>query len=45
GVSDPLACVRWNGLEVGRTRVIKKSTSPAWDEGFQVLLMKHMFAR
>ncbi|CAM9640751.1 unnamed protein product, partial [Ectocarpus sp. 12 AP-2014] len=36
GVSNPLACVRWNGLEVGRTRVIKKSTSPAWDEGFQI---------
>lgn len=36
GLSDPLACVRWNGLDVGRTRVVKKSTSPAWDESFQV---------
>ncbi|CAM9193761.1 unnamed protein product [Scytosiphon promiscuus] len=38
GLSDPLACVRWNGLEVGRTRAVKKSTSPNWDEGFQIVV-------
>lgn len=43
GLSDPLACVRWNGLDVGRTRAVKKSTSPAWDESFQVRSRRRKF--
>lgn len=36
GLPSSLACVRWNGLQVGRTRVMRQSSSPVWDESFQV---------
>ena len=36
GKSDPYATIMLNGREVGKTKTVKKSLNPVWDEVFQI---------
>ncbi|CAE7486903.1 Rasa4, partial [Symbiodinium microadriaticum] len=32
GKSDPFCVVKWNGVEIGKSEVVKKSLDPVWEE-------------
>lgn len=37
GKSDPFCVVKWNGVEIGKTDVKKKTLNPVWEEGHFLL--------